>query len=153
VDLSGPTSPLAGWLRALGFAPLELGPAWGGSGADPADDPLDVDTASLDVLTRVHPGGCGSGDVDATLASASWALRTGGVLVLTLPVGDDDPDWAVRPADVRGVLARADDLGLGLVGDVDASVTARMRRAATVAATAGGDAPAYGILRLTFRRR
>jgi SAM-dependent methyltransferase len=149
VDRSGPASPVAAWLRATGLAPLELAPAAG----DAVEDPLDVDTASLDVITRVHPGGCGAGDVDATLHSASWALRSGGVLVVTLPVGDDDPEWAVRPADVRGVLARADDLGLALVGDVDGTVTARMRRAAGVAAAAGGDAPAYGILRLTFRRR
>jgi SAM-dependent methyltransferase len=155
VDRSGPGSPVAAWLRAIGFAPLELGPPEGEAGrsGDSGEDPLDVDTASLDVITRVHPGGCAAADVDATLHSASWALRSGGVLVLTLPVGDEDPEWAVRPADVRGVLARADDLGLTLVGDVDGSVTARMRRAATVAAASGGDAPAYGILRLTFRRR
>ena len=58
---------------------------------------------------------------------------------------------AVRPADVRGILARADDLGLKLVGDVDGDVLDRMRDARTEAA--GGDAPAYAVLRLTFRRR
>jgi hypothetical protein len=71
--------------------------------------------------------------------------------VLTVPIGDDDPDFAVRPADVRGILARADDLGLRLVGDVDGDVLDRMRDARTEAA--GGDAPAYAVLRLTFRRR
>jgi hypothetical protein len=52
---------------------------------------------------------------------------------------------------VRGILARADDLGLKLVGDVDGDVLDRMRDARTEAA--GGDAPAYAVLRLTFRRR
>ena len=53
--------------------------------------------------------------------------------MLTVPIGDDDPDFAVRPADVRGILARADDLGLTLVGDVDGDVLDRMRDARTEA--------------------
>ena len=90
-------------------------------------------------------------DVDHAIGQASWALRSGGLLVLTVPIGDDDPEFAVRPAGVRGILARADDLGLRLVGDVDGDVLDRMRDARTEAA--GGDAPAYAVLRLTFRRR
>jgi hypothetical protein len=112
---------------------------------------LDIDTASLDVITRLHPGGCTASDIDHTVAQASWALRSGGLLVVTLPIGDDDPTFAVRPADLRGILARADDLGLRLVGDVDGDVLGRMRDARTEAE--GGDAPAYAVLRLTFRRR
>ena len=89
--------------------------------------------------------------VDHAVGQASWALRSGGLLVLTVPIGDDDPDFAVRPADVRGILARADDLGLRLVGNVDGDVLARMYDARLEAA--GDDAPAYAVLRLTFRRR
>ena len=61
------------------------------------------------------------------------------------------PSSPCAPADVRGILARADDLGLRLVGDVDGDVLDRMRDARGKAA--GGDAPAYAVLRLTFRRR
>jgi hypothetical protein len=68
-----------------------------------------------------------------------------------VPLGDDDPEFAVRPAGVRGILARADDLGLVLVGDVDRDLSERMRDARLSGAV--GDAPAYAVLRLTFRRR
>jgi hypothetical protein len=49
------------------------------------------------------------------------------------------------------VLARAHDLGLVLVGDVDAELTGRLRRAAPTSPSVPGTA--YGLLRLTFRRR
>ncbi|HEU5242152.1 MAG TPA: glycosyltransferase family 4 protein [Ornithinibacter sp.] len=147
VDESGSGSPLGRWARAVGFAPVELEL----TGLRAPVQVLDIDTASLDVITRLHPGGCTASDVDHTVAQASWALRSGGLLVVTLPIGDDDPAFAVRPADLRGILARADDLGLRLVGDVDGDVLGRMRDARTEAE--GGDAPAYAVLRLTFRRR
>ncbi|GAA4408791.1 hypothetical protein GCM10023168_26690 [Fodinibacter luteus] len=147
VDESGSGSPLGRWARAVGFAPVELEL----TGRRAAVAALDVDTASLDVITRLHPGGCTASDVDLAIGQASWALRSGGLLVVTIPIGDDDPDFAVRPADVRGILARADDLGLRLVGDVDGDVLGRMHDARLEAA--GGDAPAYAVLRLTFRRR
>ena len=147
VDESGSGSPLGRWARAVGFAPVELGL----TRRRAAVQVLDVETASLDVITRLHPGGCTATDVDRALGQASWALRSGGLLVLTVPIGDDDPDFAVRPAEVRGILARADDLGLRLVGNVDGDVLARMYDARLEAA--GDDAPAYAVLRLTFRRR
>ena len=147
VDESGSGSPMGRWSRAVGFAPVELEL----TGQRAAVEVLDVDTASLDVITRLHPGGCTASDVDHALGQASWALRSGGLLVITVPIGDDDPDFAVRPAGVRGILARADDLGLRLVGDVDGDMLDKMRDARTEAA--GGDAPAYAVLRLTFRRR
>ena len=147
VDESGSGSPMGRWARAVGFAPVELEL----TGRRAAVEVLDVDTASLDVITRLHPGGCTASDVDHAVGQASWALRSGGLLVVTVPIGEDDPEFAVRAADVRGILARADDLGLRLVGDVDGDVLNRMREARGVAA--GGDAPAYAVLRLTFRRR
>ena len=147
VDESGSGSPMGRWARAVGFAPVELEL----TGRRAAVEVLDVDTASLDVITRLHPGGCTASDVDHAVGQASWALRSGGLLVVTVPIGEDDPEFAVRAADVRGILARADDLGLRLVGDVDGDVLDRMREARGVAA--GGDAPAYAVLRLTFRRR
>jgi hypothetical protein len=66
---------------------------------------LDVDTASLDVITRLHPGGCDAEDVDETISQASWALRSGGLLVLTVPLGPQGAEGAVGPADVRGIRA------------------------------------------------
>ncbi|GGL28912.1 glycosyltransferase family 4 protein [Phycicoccus endophyticus] len=147
VDESGGGSPFSRWVRALGFAPVELEL----TGRRAAIEVLDVDTASLDVVARLHPGGCTASDVDHVVGQASWALRSGGLLVLTVPIGDDDPDFAVRPADVRGILARADDLGLTLVGDVDGDVLSRMREARS--SFGGGDSPAYAVLRLTFRCR
>lgn len=147
VDESGSGSPMGRWARAVGFAPVELEL----TGRRAAVEVLDVDTASLDVITRLHPGGCTASDVDHAVGQASWALRSGGLLVVTVPIGEDDPAFAVRAADVRGILARADDLGLRLVGDVDGDVLGRIREARGVAA--GGTAPAYAVLRLTFRRR
>lgn len=155
VDESGTRSPLSRWVRALGFAPVELEL----TGRRTSVEVLDVDTASLDVIARLHPGGCGADDIDHALGQASWALRSGGLLVITVPLGEGDPEWALTPADIRGVLARAGDLGLVLVGDLDGDLLARMRR--TGPGTGGGPTtpvtgsppPAYGILRLTFRRR
>ncbi|HET7762039.1 MAG TPA: glycosyl transferase, partial [Phycicoccus sp.] len=147
VDESGSGSPFSRWARGLGFAPVELEL----TGRRAAVEVLDVDTASLDVIARLHPGGCTASDVDHVVGQASWALRSGGLLLLTVPLGDDDPEFAVRPAGVRGILARADDLGLVLVGDVDRDLSERMRDARLSGAV--GDAPAYALLRLTFRRR
>ncbi|MBM6405927.1 glycosyltransferase family 4 protein [Phycicoccus sp. CSK15P-2] len=147
VDESGSGSPFSRWARALGFAPVELEL----TGRRAAVEVLDVDTASLDVLARLHPGGCTASDVDHVVGQASWALRSGGLLAVTVPIGDDDPDFAVRPADLRGVLARADDLGLALVGDVDGDVLGRMREARDW--FGDSDSPAYAVLRLVFRRR
>lgn len=147
VDESGGASPFSRWARALGFAPVELEL----TGRRAAVEVLDVDTASLDVVARLHPGGCTASDVDHVVGQASWALRSGGLLLVTVPIGDDDPEFAVRPADVRGILARADDLGFVLVGDIDGELLERMRHARLTAAV--GDAPAYAVLRLVFRRK
>jgi glycosyltransferase involved in cell wall biosynthesis len=158
VDESGTRSPFSRWVRELGFEPVELEL----TGRRTSVEVLDIDTASLDVLVRLHPADCGADDVDHAVSQASWALRSGGLLIVTLPIGDEDPEWAISPADVRGILARADDLGLVLVGDVDGDITERLRsasasarevRAAQPEPTGTGANPAYGILRLTFRRR
>jgi len=146
VDESGSRSPLSRWARAIGFAPVELDL----TGVRTSVEVLDLDTASLDVIARLHPNGCDADDVDEALSQASWALRSGGLLCLTLPLGRSSAEGAVGPADVRGVLARAHDLGFVLVGDLDGEMTERMRRASS--ASTRGDA-AYALLRLTLRRR
>jgi len=146
IDGSGARSPLATWARAIGFEPVGLDLT--GSQASVAE--IEVDPASLDVITRLHPNGCDAQDVDETLSQASSALRHGGLISLTLPLGPASAAGAVGPADVRALLARAHDLGLVLVGDLDGEFTTLMR-------TAGwgvhrSDA-AYAVVRLTFRRR
>lgn len=146
VDESGSRSPLSRWARAIGFAPVELDL----TGVRSSVEVLDLDTASLDVIARLHPNGCDADDVDEALSQASWALRSGGLLCLTLPLGRSSAEGAVGPADVRGVLARAHDLGFVLVGDLDGEMTERMRRASTASTRADA---AYGLLRLTLRRR
>jgi len=145
LDGSGVHSPLARWARAIGFAPVEL--------VFPDDvssaAALDVDTASLDVITRLHPNGCDSEDVDEVLSEASWALRSGGLISLTLPLGPASADGSVGPADVRALLARAHALGFVLVGDLDGDIATLMRAASE--GEQRSDA-AYALVRLTFRR-
>ena len=89
VDEGGTRSLLSRWARAVGFAPVEID----FTGSHPSVAALDVDTGSLDVIVRIHPTGCDADDVDHVLEQASWALRSGGLLVVT------DPD---RPAGGRG---------------------------------------------------
>jgi glycosyltransferase involved in cell wall biosynthesis/SAM-dependent methyltransferase len=146
VDESGSRSPLSRWARAIGFAPVELEL----TGSRSSVEVLDVDTASLDVIVRLHPGGCDADDIDEAMSQASWALRSGGLLSVTLPIGPSTAEGAVGPADVRGVLARSHDLGFVLVGDLDGDITERMRRASGTSRDAEA---AYGLLRLTLRRR
>ena len=144
LDGSGVQSPLARWARAIGFAPVEL--VFPG---DQSSAALDVDTASLDVITRLHPNGCDSEDVDEVLGEASWALRSGGLISLTLPLGPASSDGSLGPADVRAILARAHALGFVLVGNFDGDIATLMR------AASGGERrsdAAYALVRLTFRR-
>ena len=151
VDESGSSSPLSRWARACGFAPVDLGLTTQEAGYDV----LEVDAGSLDVVARVHPGGCDASDVDEAVAQAAWALRAGGLLVLTLPLGRPGPEGALGPADVRAVVARAHDHGFVLVGDLDGEVGRRMRSASVAAGETAARVPgaAYGLVRLTLRRR
>ena len=146
-DGSGPRSPMSSWARSIGFAPVELD--FTGSRASLAA-PWMLTPASLDVITRLHPNGCDSEDVDEALGQASWALRAGGLISLTLPLGPASADGAVGPADVRAILARAHTLGFVLVGDPDGEITTLMRAASE---GPGRTDAAYGLVRLTFRRR
>lgn len=146
VDESGARSVLSRWARAVGFAPVEIE----FTGSHPSVAALDVDAGSLDVIVRIHPRGCDGDDIDHVLEQAAWALRSGGLLIVTVPIGPPSADGAVGPADVRGILARSHDLGFVLVGDLDGDVTARMREAA---GRARAHDAAYGLVRLTLRRR
>ncbi len=146
VDESGARSVLSRWARSVGFAPVELGLTRPRASVAA----LEVDAGALDVIARLHPGGCDAADVDETVAEASWALRPGGLLILTLPLGPAGLEGAMGPAEVRAVVARADSLGFVLVGDLDRDIGARM-----MAASAGSTSTdtVYGLVRLTLRRR
>ncbi|GAA2169531.1 glycosyltransferase family 4 protein [Pedococcus bigeumensis] len=146
VDESGSRSPLSRWARAIGFAPVELEL----TGHRSSVEVLDVDTASLDVIVRLHPGGCDVDDIDEAMSQASWALKSGGLLCVTLPIGHPGAEGALGPADVRAVLARSHDFGFVLVGDLDGDITGRMRSASDTSTRTDA---AYGLLRLTLRRR
>ena len=146
VDESGSRSPLSRWARAIGFVPVELEL----TGRRSSVEVLDVDTASLDVIVRLHPGGCDADDIDEAMSQASWALKSGGLLCVTLPIGHSGAEGALGPADVRAVLARSHDFGFVLVGDLDGDITGRMRQAS---GTSTRTDAAYGLLRLTLRRR
>ncbi len=146
IDASGHGSPFARWARSAGYAPVEVELR----GQRSSMTLLDVDTATLDVVTRLHPGDAAASDVDETLTQAGWALRAGGLLCLTVPVGGVGEDVIAGAADLRAIIARADDAGFTLVGDLDGEPTARLRRAEAV--SAAPDA-AHALVRLTFRRR
>ncbi len=140
VDQSGPRSPFAAWARAIGFAPVEIG----------AGDDLDVDPGSIDVLARLHPRDAEAAELGDLFGQATWALRPGGLLITTVALGPAKVSGTLGPADLRGVLAHADNAGLRLVGDLDGELTERMRRAAK---SARDPDAAYGLARLTWRRR
>lgn len=146
IDASGHGSPFARWARATGYAPVEVELR----GSRSSMTLLDVDTATLDVVTRLHPGDAVASDVDETFTQAGWALRSGGLLCLTLPVGGSGDDIIAGAADLRAAVARAGDAGFSLIGDLDGDLTATLRRAAAV--TTAADA-AHALVRLTFRRR
>lgn len=141
VDLGGRRSPLSRWCRALGFSVAREVPH---------------ERGSVDLLTRLHPAGAVAADVDAVLELAGVVLRPGGVVVVTVPVGDADAEGAMGRADLRALEARADGWGLRLVGDLDGEVGRRLTAAVRVAREDERDrtdGSAYALARLTLRRR
>lgn len=146
IDASGAGSPFGRWARAAGYVPVEVELR----GSRSSMTLLDVDTATLDLITRLHPDDASAADIDETLTQAGWALRAGGLLCLTLPVGGTGSDVVGGAADLRAVVARAADAGFTLVGDVDGDLTARLRHASRVSTEPEA---AHALVRLTFARR
>ncbi|MCH8612316.1 hypothetical protein [Arsenicicoccus dermatophilus] len=139
VDLGAPRSAVSRWCRAVGF---------------PVARELPAEAGGADLVVRVHPARVRADDVDDLLERASAVLRPGGAVVTTVPVGDDGADGALGRADLRALVARAHDLGLVLVGDLDGELGHRLAHLARVARDGGPDADGpYALLRLTFRRR
>lgn len=143
VDPSGPRSVFSRWARAIGYAPVALD----ATGSD-------IASGSLDVIARLHPQGCSSEDIDAVIGDASRVLGRGGLLTVTVPVGGSDASAAILPADLRALVARADSIGMALVGDLDRDIGPLLgslhRRIET---DRPGASTAYALVRLTLRRR
>lgn len=131
VDPAGANSVFSRWISAIGYAPVDLDPAH-----------TEVAAGSLDVIAHLHPDGCNRDDIDETLARAAGLLRHGGLVCVTVPIGGDSGGAMLLPADLRALVARADDLGLTLVGDLDRDIFPHLP----------GTRTAYALVRLTLRR-
>ncbi len=138
VDRSGRGSPFERWARAAGFAPVA------------ADQEVDAEAGTIDMLVQLHPNDVDAAAVGDLLGHATWVLRSGGLLVVTVALGPENVAGTLGAADLRAVLAHADNAGLRLVGDLDGDLTERMRRAARHAQDPDAS---YAIARLTWRRR
>lgn len=140
VDTAGPRSVFSRWATKIGFAPL---------GVDvmrPDVVGTDIDAGSVDLVVRLHPHSSDPATVDEDLARGTAALRRGGLIIISLRLGPRDAG-GIAVADVRSLIARADEQGLSLVGDL---ALEEGRQANTVAAAETGN---FGLALLTFRRR
>lgn len=148
VDASGARSPFATWAQACGFAPVELPERAGRRERVPSLGSFD--DASLDMISWLHPRDVPAEEFEWLMVQAGRALRPGGLLCVTQRVGGGHPGVIGSVADLRGVVAQADDLQFSLVGDLDGELTARLRHAAKVS-----DDPetAHAVVRLSLRRR
>lgn len=151
LDASGVENPFTAWATIAGFDPVRVEP---GAFVD-SEGEDDASEGEVDAVVQLFPNDCDAQDVDAFLMAAQWSVRPGGLVVMTLAVGGPHVAGAVAPADVRSVLARADDRSLELVGDLDGDLTSRLRGADLNARTrdAGSSDAAYGLVRLAFRKR
>lgn len=140
VDTAGPRSIFSRWASRIGFAPLTI------DVMRPEVVGTDIDAGSVDLVVRLHPHSSDPATVDADLARGTAALRRGGLIVISLRLGPRDAG-GVAVADVRSLVARADEQGLSLVGDL---ALEEGRQANAVAAGEGGN---FGLALLTFRRR
>lgn len=141
VDAAGPRSVFSRWATKAGFAPVHL------NVMRPEVVGTDLEPESVDMVVRLHPQSATPETVDVDLAHGSQALRHGGLISLTTRLGPSD-EAAFAIADLRGLIARADEQGLGLVGDIDL-VEGQLARHTG----AGDPGNAYGLALLTFRRR
>ncbi|GAB3495516.1 hypothetical protein [Flexivirga lutea] len=140
VDTAGPRSVFSRWVTRIGFAPLGI------DVMRPDVVGTDIDPGSVDLVVRLHPHSSDPATVDEDLARGTAALRRGGLIIVSLRLGPRDAG-GVAVADVRSLVARADEQGLSLVGDL---ALEEGRQANTVAAGESGN---FGLALLTFRRR
>ncbi|MBB2890709.1 hypothetical protein [Flexivirga oryzae] len=140
VDTAGPRSVFTRWATKVGFAPLAVDvmrPEVVGSAIDPG---------SVDLVVRLHPHSSDPTTVDEDLARGTAALRRGGLIIVSLRLGPRDAG-GVAVADLRSLIARADEQGLSLVGDL---ALEEGRQANAVASAETGN---FGLALLAFRRR
>ena len=141
LDVSGPRSLFSRWATRAGFAPVHLDvtrPDVVGSA---------IDTGSVDLVTHIHPTSVAADDVDVHLVRGTSALRRGGLMAMTLRLGPAAEGGFGVP-ELRSLIARADEQGLSLVGDLDVADGLRLRAAQQAFADS-----TVGLALLTFRRR
>lgn len=141
VDTAGPRSVFSRWAVTAGFEPVHVDvmrPEIVGTAIDPQ---------SVDLVARLHPHSSVAETVDADLARAAGALRRGGVVAITVRLGPAEVG-ALSVADLRSLVARADEQGLALLGDLDLHESARAREVALI-----DESDTFGLALLAFRRR
>lgn len=140
VDTGAPRSLFARWASRAGFVPVAL------DVTRPDVVGSQIDAGGADLVVAVHPRRLEPSEADVELVHAAQALRRGGLVVLTLTLGATD-HGGTDMAGVRSLIARADEQGLALVGDLDIDDTAQ----ASAALREHRDEA--GLVLLTFRRR
>ncbi len=141
IDTTGSRSVFSRWITKIGFAPVHV------DVTRPEVVGETVDPRSVDMVARLYPHLSAAETVDEDLARGSAALRRGGVMSVTVRLGPQDEGGVGMP-ELRSLIARADEQGLSLVGDLDISDSRRAREA-----QAAEGAASFGVALLTFRRR
>jgi len=141
IDTVGARSVFSRWTTKAGFAPVHV------DVTRPDVVGTRVDPQSVDMVTRLHPHLSQPETVDEDLTRGSAALRRGGLMTVTLRLGPLE-EGGVGIAELRSLIARADEQGLSLIGDLD---IADSRRAQEAQRVEGGTS--FGLALLTFRRR
>lgn len=141
IDTVGPRSVFSRWAVKVGFAPVNLDvtrPDVVGTAVQPG---------SIDMITRLYPHVSLPDTVDEDLAHAAGALRRGGLITITTRLGPLD-EGGLRMPELRSLIARVDEQGLAVVGDLSLADGNRAMEAEQAEFSAS-----FGLARLTFRRR
>lgn len=141
VDAGAPRSVFARWAHRAGFAPVQL------DVTQPEIVGTSIDPGTVDLVTHIHPRSCTADEVDVDLVRGATALRRGGLIVITLRIGPSE-DGGMGLAELRSLIARADEQGLSLVGDLGIEDGLRLNAAQRAEADRS-----VGLALLTFRRR
>ncbi|MDE9367697.1 hypothetical protein PZ938_18930 [Luteipulveratus sp. YIM 133132] len=141
LDASGPRSLFSRWATRAGFAPVHL------DVTRPDVVGTSIDAGTVDLFARIHPRSLRADEADVDLVIGSTALRRGGLMAVTLRLGPA-AEGGVGVAELRALVARADEQGLSLVGELGVADGLRLRAAQRVE----GDT-SVGLALLTFRRR
>lgn len=138
LDSVGERSTFTRWATQAGFAPLAF------DVMRPDVVGTSVAEQSVDMVVRLHPHSTSAHMIDEDLTRASWAVRPGGLICVTVKLGPAD-DNALSMADLRSLTARAADRGLKLLGDIDIDDGRRARQAQLE------EDGSFGLALLTFR--